>query len=420
MIDLKIYRQDVEVPFSQMSVQQLTKEHHYKQIYHNLRMKDCLSRSELSHLLHVSATAGYSLVDDMKRAGVLQERGLDDERAFGRKPRMLQINHSQFQIVTLNIDKDSIGFALHNTVGELIEEATVYDVHQSYEQTAKRIVYTQSKLLNPEKLVAVCVLLPAAISEKTGKIISTVLHKGEKDLIRAFRDAFCDETLIIGNQSAFYAYGEYAYAKNNEKRNLLYVSYGYGIGAGIISNGEMFCGADGMAGEIGHTSLDINGPICSCGSRGCMESIIGLNCVHKKINLAIREGSYSILEEMCKGRLQDITPQMIGNAFQQNDRLAVEVVDFVIEGLAHGLNNVVNILNPSDIIVGGYAQMFGVEFLKKLKENLIVPLVRATESDLDICFPIFQHYGANMGAATYILEKLFCWSESKVVPEIKI
>ncbi|MBA7660743.1 Glucokinase [subsurface metagenome] len=164
-------------------------------------------------------------------------------------------------------------------------------------------------------------------------------------------------TFLINDASAA-ALGEHHFGVGRGVNNLVLLTLGTGIGGGIIINGELYSGPCGSAGEIGHATIDVNGPRCSCGNVGCLEILASGTAVAQEAIRRISQGERSSLTEIVDGKAGNITAEAVGVAAQNGDSLALEVISKAATYLGVAMVNLVNIFNPEMIIIGGgMAQM---------------------------------------------------------------
>jgi glucokinase len=166
------------------------------------------------------------------------------------------------------------------------------------------------------------------------------------------KEKFGVNTFIINDASAA-ALGEHRYGVGRGVKNLVLFTLGTGIGGGIIMDGRLYLGAVGGAGELGHMTIDANGPKCGCGNTGCLEILASGKAIARNAIERIRNGEKSSLIEMVKGDLHKITAEIVGEAARNGDRLAQEVIARAAHYLGIGMVNVVNIFNPEMVVIGG-------------------------------------------------------------------
>lgn len=208
--------------------------------------------------------------------------------------------------------------------------------------------------INPSQLYAISIGAAGAIDYEKGLVTSSPHLPGWHDV--PLRDIIKEEyrvnTFLINDASAA-ALGEHHFGAGQGINNLIYLTVSTGIGGGIIINGRLYSGASGSAGEIGHITIDVNGPRCSCGNSGCLEALVSGTAVAKETIRRIRQGERSTLTEIVGGKIENITAEKVGAAAQDGDSLASEVILRAATYLGVGLANLVNIFNPEMIIIGG-------------------------------------------------------------------
>jgi predicted NBD/HSP70 family sugar kinase len=135
--------------------------------------------------------------------------------------------------------------------------------------------------------------------------------------------------------------------------NFLFVEVGMGIGAALFFEGKLYRGGGGKAGEFGHITVAENGPLCSCGNNGCLESVASCAAIIEAGRLAIERGAGSRIRDLASGDLNRISIEVIAQAAAENDSLALRVLQEASSYIGRGLADLVNLLNPRLIIFGG-------------------------------------------------------------------
>ena len=164
------------------------------------------------------------------------------------------------------------------------------------------------------------------------------------------------------------ALGELYFGAARGARNFVYVTLSTGIGGGIVIGGELYSGASGAAGEIGHMTIVDDGPLCNCGNRGCWEQMASGSALAREAKKRIGEGAATIILELAGGDVDEVTAETVGRAFDRGDNLARELVRQTSCYFGVGLANLVNIFNPELIVIGGG--------LANMGDKLLVPAFR--------------------------------------------
>jgi glucokinase len=169
----------------------------------------------------------------------------------------------------------------------------------------------------------------------------------------------------VDNDANGAALAEAQWGAGRGHRNVFYISIGTGIGTGIVLDGRIYHGRSGAAGEGGHVSIDYRGPLCRCGKRGCIEALASGPAVARRAQsrLAAGETSKSILLDMAHGRIEAVTSEIVGKASAAGDPVAWETLQETAALLSVWLGNIVDLLEPDVIILGGgVAAMLGPFF----------------------------------------------------------
>ena len=214
--------------------------------------------------------------------------------------------------------------------------------------------------LNLSQLDSISIAAAGAIDSKKRLITSSPHLPGWYDvpLRDIVKGKYKVNTFLINDASAA-ALGEQHFGIGRGVDNLILLTVGTGIGGGIIINGRLYSGASGSAGEIGHTTIDVNGPRCDCGNTGCLEALVSGTAVTKEAIRRIRQGERSSLTEIVEGKIENITAEKVLIAAQDGDSLTSKVILKAATYLGVGLVNLVNIFNPEMIIISGSVAKMG-------------------------------------------------------------
>lgn len=179
-------------------------------------------------------------------------------------------------------------------------------------------------------------------------------------------------------------------------RNVFYATIGTGIGTGIVFDGKIFHGRTGAAGEGGHNSVDYKGPICGCGKPGCIEVLASGNAIARRAREKIAAGASSAMLGIAGGNIDAIRGETVGRAFLAGDRFAKELILETIEMLAVWLANMIDLLDPDVIVIGGGAATLYQPFYETLRERIPQLAVNPRSSEVPV---LAAHYGADSGIA---------------------
>jgi len=168
----------------------------------------------------------------------------------------------------------------------------------------------------------------------------------------------------VDNDANAGALGEHRFGAGQGYDSLMYITVSTGVGGGWILNGQPWRGADGMAGEIGHTVVDPDGPLCLCGKRGCVERLASGPYIAQRARewLAVQPDRGQILRALAEDDPEAITAKLIAQATAQGDDLAWEALEVAAWALGVGIGNAANLMNPQCFVLGGGVTKAGQRF----------------------------------------------------------
>jgi glucokinase-like ROK family protein len=177
--------------------------------------------------------------------------------------------------------------------------------------------------------------------------------------------------IYVDNEANMAALGESIFGAARGSDLVLYLSSGVGLGGGIVLNRKIYSGAAGLAGEIGHMTIDPDGPLCNCGNSGCWETFVSQWAVFRRIQQAVLGGSASCLSEKVGNVWDRLTFPMVVEAAQEGDVVAHNALEDVGKYLGIGISNLINAFNPQKIVLGG---------MLSLGKEILLPVIREVVS----------------------------------------
>lgn len=214
--------------------------------------------------------------------------------------------------------------------------------------------------------------------------------------------------VLVTNDVRAATWGEWLYGAGKGCQDLVCLFVGTGIGGGVVSNGRMLTGANNTAGELGHMTIDFNGPICSCGNHGCFEAFAGGWAIEKKAHSVMNENvekGRGILQ-FTNGKIEDVTPKEIMKAALDNDPLANEILQEAQRALIAGCTSIVNAFNPSRLILGGGIIKNFPNFIVEIESGVKKYALKAATEKLSVEKAHFKDEAAVVGSAAWAIQSL--------------
>jgi len=224
---------------------------------------------------------------------------------------------------------------------------------------------------NKLKLQGIGIGSPGVVSIKKGTVENppNLPGWGKVNLGRIVEKEF-DKKVWVENDANAAAIGEMIFGVGKEIDSFIMVTLGTGVGGGIIIDRKLYRGEFGAAGEIGHLTIDHNGPKCNCGSFGCVETYIGNNYLVNNVKKDLIANPNSQIIELLNNDLEMLTPKVIQEAAEMGDNYARSVIKNMGVHLGAALASVSNLLDISVFIIGGGVSGFGKPLLDSIEENI--------------------------------------------------
>jgi predicted NBD/HSP70 family sugar kinase len=172
--------------------------------------------------------------------------------------------------------------------------------------------------------------------------------------------------VLVENDTRARCYAEYNFSRSKTESNVIYLHLGLGVAIGIVSDGKLYYGKNGFAGEFGHIPFFDNEKICFCGKKGCLETEVSGIAIEEKMNELVRNGANTILRKRYENKEQ-IHINDIVNAARNDDNLSIELIEEAGEKVGKAVAFLINIFNPESVIVGGNLAAAGDYIMLPLK-----------------------------------------------------
>ncbi|MEW6232294.1 MAG: ROK family protein [Chloroflexota bacterium] len=248
---------------------------------------------------------------------------------------------------------------------------------------------------------------PGPLNPWTGVISTPPNLPGWHDV--PLRDLLAQEfhlPVYVGNDANLAALGEHRFGAGKGVDDLIYITVSTGIGGGIISGGRLFLGADGAAGEVGHQTLDINGPRDRCGNVGCLEVLAAGPAIARQANEAIARGEATAIATLAQAENRPISAEHVERAARQGDRLAQQILERAGENIGVGVVNLLHLFNPRLVIIGGGVANAGELLLEPIRRTVQERAMEVFRRNLRIVPAALGDDAGLYGAVALVLSEL--------------
>ena len=331
------------------------------------------SLADLSKELNTSIPTITKLVGDRIEDGFLKEVGKIDTNG-GRRPSVYGLNPDAGYLVGIDIRRKYINYTVTDFKGNVIESRekvalTVQNSEESFRQLCRDLkAQLKENGIDPEKVLAYGFNLTGRVNNETGYCFTYFI--GEDKPIASVLSDEMGKPAFVENDSRAMTYGEYICGVANNESNMLFINIGWGLGMGMILDGKLSYGKSGFSGEVGHFPILNNNQICHCGKTGCLETGASGSAIYRIFMEKLKEGRTSMLSEKYN-RGENIHIEEIIDAVQEEDVLAIEVIEEIGTTLGRAIAGLINIFNPELIVLGGN--------VAETKEYLLLPVRSAIQ-----------------------------------------
>jgi glucokinase len=251
---------------------------------------------------------------------------------------------------------------------------------------------------------AIGICAPGPLNPRTGVVINPPNLPGWHNfpLAEEIRKLYPTAQVKIDNDANAAALAEAKWGAGRNYRNVFYATIGTGIGTGFVIDGRVYHGRTGLATEGGHVGVDSNGPQCACGKRGCIETLAAGPAIARRARSKLAtqsasgDGAKSALLEMAGGQPDAVTSEMVAKSYAAGDSLAREVMQETLDLLAYWLGNVIDLLEPDVIVIGGGVSSMLAPFLEEIRARWIGACLSPYPHETPL---VLAHYKEDAGIA---------------------
>jgi glucokinase len=314
-------------------------------------------------------------------------------------------------ILGVDLGGTKIATALATAQGEILARGYSPTPAQAAPEAAvDSILATIKKTISSRKLKASQVLgigIAAAglIDGDKGEVISSPnLPSWHEVPLRDIVEQRFAVPAYLGNDATLAALGEWHFGLKREIANLIYITVSTGIGGGIIADDRLYTGAYGVAGEIGHMTIDINGPHCNCGNIGCWETLASGTALAREAVSQITAGANTSIIGLVNGDMSKVDAEAVSLAAKQGDKLAKALISRLGYYLGVGLVNLVNIFNPELVLIGGGVAKMGDLLLQPAIDIVKERAYSMAAHAVEIKPALLGDDSSLLGAVAFVLE----------------
>jgi len=244
--------------------------------------------------------------------------------------------------------------------------------------------------------------VPGPIVSEAGMVLAPPIMPGwDRFPIRDTLEKLWGVPVSLNNDAELGALGEWAAGAGRGEANLAYIKVGTGIGAGLLLDGHIYRGVTGSAGEIGHLTIDENGPICTCGNHGCLEAIAGGRAIALQAQEVVRKGKRTQMADVKP--VESLSAREVAAAASRGDLPAQQILAKAGTHIGIAIAGLINLFNPSMIVVGGGVARTGDLLLEPMRQAVQTRSMPASARVVRITTAMLGKRSSGMGAVIQAL-----------------
>lgn len=365
-----------------------------RNILKHLYFEDKKSIAELSEALFISIPTLTAHLEELLEEKWLIGEEVDTKKQ-GRNPTIYSMNPDHKHVLVIDITTRSTKAVLLNFRNEIVSEQVFswgVSNDSSFRSQLLGLIDNTIEDFTDQggEVVAVGLTLPGLINKQTGQN-KTYFGLNSENALLSEISAKWDIPVYVLNDTKATVFGESLFGVGRDQNHLLSINVDWGVGLAVVTNGQIFNGASGFAGELGHVQVSPDGELCRCGKIGCLDTVASASALLTKVKRGLSNGEVSSLARF-NDDLEKITLEDVIDAASKGDGFAIDILYNIGIELGKGLSVAVHLFNPRLIVIDGVLSKAGnlivnpVEFainkhcLPDFKENLTIKVTEIGDS----------------------------------------
>lgn len=382
------------------------------QILQLIHAQGSISRATVAEKTGTSPFLVSKICDKLLTAGLITEAGQGDSTG-GRRPTLLSLRRDLGRLIGVHLGTFNVRIAMTDFMGNVID----YVKDESHADKGPDIAMRHMTGLIDQMLGKAGVESSAINGIGIG--VSGVLERTEGVALfwpklplwnnvpirRMLQERY--HTLVeLEDTSRTQALAEHRLGGANSAQHFVYITVGAGIGAALFFNGRMYTGGGGFAGEFGHITVSETGPLCSCGNRGCLETMVSASALIQRAQRGVTAGLSNTLIQMQQESTGGISVEMLAQAARRGDRFVLRILSEAGSNLGRSIVGLINLLNPELIVIGGgVASAVGDLLLPEVQRVVRERAMLQGLQEVDIRMSRLNEKDWALGATLLIAEK---------------
>ncbi|WP_042221605.1 ROK family transcriptional regulator [Oceanobacillus manasiensis] len=362
-------------------------------ILNKVRTSEPISRAQIAKETKLTPPTVSSIVKELLEEGIVRESSLGESKG-GRKPTMLHIDPNAFYIVGVDAGPESVTSILTDLAGNIVHRADsqLYTpiTNEQFMGILKDAI--RETILAPSRekrdIIGIGVAMHGVVNIDSGTSLIAPNLKLKNIPIKAELEREFSLKVKVENDARAMALGE-SWFGGHASSSMVAVNIGRGVGAGLVINGKLYHGDRDIAGEIGHMTIDLNGPVCTCGNTGCLQAFVAGPAI------------------TARSQKEGVTGEEIAKLAQGGDKEAKDLLKETGKLIGIGLVNLIHLVNPEKIVLGGGVMKSEKFMLPTVKETISDRGLTTDAKETNVSVTKLGDHATLLGAVALLLVELF-------------
>ncbi|MDQ0115699.1 ROK family transcriptional regulator [Paenibacillus harenae] len=382
-----------------------------KNVLSAIRASGQVFKAEIARSTGLSIPTVMKITDELIGRGLVREAG-KGESSGGKPPQLLEFVADRHYIVGVDIGTTNILCILMDMSANILYEHSVPTmVKDAPEQIIDRVAATIEAVIaqagvEQERLLGIGLGMPGLLDYETGTVLfSPDFHWERVELLSTLKVRFA-LPMVVHNVTHSMAMAQKWFGYGRDDINsFICVNLGHGIGSALFLDGELFSGGSGSAGELGHMTMEKDGPLCVCGNPGCLEALASGDAIARRALAEINAPDDAIISKKAyEGRLE---AKDVFEAADRQNEMALRIIANAAEYIGLALAKVINLLDPEMIVLEGGLSRAGAGFITAIHDHAQRYQMKYAGRNTRIVVSELAEHSAAIGSATFLIKRLF-------------
>lgn len=382
-----------------------------KKILKQLYFAGLLACADISARIDKSLSLTAKMLNELIEQGVVEETGYAPSSG-GRRPLMYALKADIFYTVAVAMDQFFTRIVIMDMKNNPVQAVEKFELPLA-STNKDDLPFLADKIneliqrsgIPAAKILAIGIGMPGFVNAASG--VNYTFLSSPEGSVTDYISRKTGITTYIDNDSSLVALAELKFGNAGSKSNAMVINIGWGIGLGMILNGELFRGNDGFAGEFSHIPIFSNGKLCSCGKSGCLETETSLFVIVGKAKQGLANGKVSMLRNMLSQREEELErdAEAIFTAAGKGDRFAIELLSEAGYNIGRGIAVLIHLLNPGIVVLSGRGALAGKIWQAPIQQALNEHCIPTLAENTVVSISTLGYNAELVGSAALVMEK---------------